>query len=325
MTMIAKRLLHVGTGFALAALAGFAQAQAWPTKQIRMIIPFTPGSGTDIVGRAVAERLQAALGQPIVAENRPGAGGTIGAGIVAKADPDGYTILVQSSSHTVNPITYSNLPYDTVRDLSAITPLAALPNVLIVSPEKRIKNVQELVAAAKARPGQMNYASAGQGSATHLNAERFRLAGGFDAVHIPFKGTPEAVTEVIAGRVDFYFCPVVSAIPHIKEGKVLALAVGSPKRAASLPDLPTTLEAGLANSDYTFWVGMFVPSKTPRDVVNRLYQETSKSLATPELRERLAKLGAEPMPMTPEAFDKFVVEEIRSNTALVKAAGVKGN
>lgn len=300
-------------------------AQSFPNKPLRMIIPFTPGSGTDIVGRAVAERLQAALGQPIVAENRAGAGGTIGAAIVAKADPDGHTILVQSSSHTVNPITYSNLPYDTVRDLSAITPLAALPNVLIVNPGKGIRSVQDLVAAAKARPGAMNYASAGQGSATHLNAERFRLAGGFEGVHIPFKGTPEAVTEVIAGRVDFYFCPVVSAIPHIKEGKVLALAVGSPKRSSALPDIPTTLEAGLPNSDYTFWVGMFVPSKTPRDIVSRLYQETAKALASPELRERLAKLGAEPMPMTPEAFDKYVLDEIRANTTLVKAAGVTGN
>ena len=307
------------------AITVSASAQNWPVKQLRMVIPFTPGSGTDVVGRAVAERLGAALGHPIIVENRPGAGGTIGAGIVAKAEPDGYTILVQSSSHTVNPLTYSNLSYDTLRDLSAVTPLAALPNVLIIAPARGIRSVAELVAAAKAKPDSFNYASAGQGSATHLNAERFRLAGGFQGTHVPYKGTPEAVTDVIAGRVDYYFCPVVSAIPQIKDGRVLALAVGSPRRSSALPDLPTTLEAGLANSDYTFWVGMFVPSKTPREIVNRLYQETAKVLAAPELRKRLSDMGAEPMAMSPDQFDKYVADEIRSNAILVKAAGVKGN
>jgi tripartite-type tricarboxylate transporter receptor subunit TctC len=320
-----KHLFNIATAAVMVAVTGAVSAQTWPTKAVRIIVPFTPGSGTDIVACSVSDKLAIAFGQPVVVENRAGAGSTIGAAMVAKADPDGHTILVNSSSHTVAPHTYSNLSYDTLRDLSGITPLAALPNVLIIAPSKGIKNVQELVALAKSKPGSLNYASAGQGSATHLNAERFRLAAGFEGVHIPFKGTPEAVAEVIAGRVDIYFCPVVSALSHLKDGKVLALAVGSPKRSAALPDVVTTLEAGFPNSDYTFWVGMFVPSKTPRDIVNRLYQETSKALAMPDVRERLGRLGAEAMPMSPEQLDAFVRKEVEANGPLIKAAGVKGN
>ncbi|MEO7402476.1 MAG: tripartite tricarboxylate transporter substrate binding protein [Burkholderiales bacterium] len=320
-----KRSLQLlGAVFAL-SIVGAASAQTWPTKTIRVVVPFTPGSGTDIIARSITDKLAIALGQAIVVDNRAGAGSTIGAAMVAKADPDGYTILVNSSSHTVAPHTYSNLPYDTLRDLTGITPLAALPNVLIIAPSKGIKNVQELVALAKSKPGSLNYASAGQGSATHLNAERFRLAAGFEGTHIPFKGTPEAVTEVIAGRVDVYFCPVVSALSHLKDGKVLALAVGSPKRSSALPDVQTTLEAGFANSDYTFWVGMFVPSKTPKEIMARLYQETNKALALPDVRERLTKLGAEPMPMNAGEFDAFIRKEVGANGPLIKAAGVKGN
>ena len=314
---------------AAAALVAFAaataHAQTWPSKPLRVIIPFTPGSGTDIVARAISDKLSANLGQPVIVENRPGAGGTIGAGVVAKADPDGYTILVQSSSHTVNPFTFQTLPYDTLKDFSGVAPLAVLPNVLIISPAKNIKSVQELVAAAKAKPGTINYASAGAGSATHLNAEKFRIGAGIDAVHIPFKGSPEAITEVMTGRVDYYFSPVVSALPQINEGKVLALAVGSPKRSSVLPNVPTTVEAGVPNSDYTFWVGMLVPAKTPRDIVNRLAEETQKALASPEVKERLAKLGAEPMPMTPDQFDAFIRDEMSANEKLIKAAGIKAN
>jgi tripartite-type tricarboxylate transporter receptor subunit TctC len=305
--------------------AGFAHAQTWPTKPIRIIVPFTPGSGTDIVARAMSDRLSQNLGQPVLVENRPGAGGTIGAGVVAKADPDGYTVMVQSSSHTVNPFTFQSLPYDTLRDFAAVTPLASLPNVLIIAPSKNIKSVQELVAAAKAKPGSINYASAGAGSATHLNAEKFRIGAGIDAVHIPFKGSPEAITEVVTGRVDYYFAPVVSAMSQIQDGRVLALAVGSPKRASALPNVPTTVEAGVPNSEYNFWVGMLVPAKTPPDIVKRLAEETQKALASPEVRERLTKLGAEAMPMTPEQFDAYIRDEMASNEKLIKAAGIKAN
>jgi tripartite-type tricarboxylate transporter receptor subunit TctC len=232
---------------------------------------------------------------------------------------------VQSSGHTVNPHIYSNLPYDTLRDFAGVTTLANLPNVLIIAPSKGIRSVKELIAAAKAKPGQFNYASAGNGSATHMNAEKFRAAAGFDAVHIPFKGTPEGITEVIAGRVDYFFAPMVSALPMIKDGKVIALAVGSAKRSSVLPDAPTTVEAGVAGSDYNFWVGMLVAAKTPRDIVARLNQETLKALQAPEVRERLSKLGAEPMPMSPEQFDAYIREEFAANARIVKAAGIKAN
>src|SRR6185295_33933 len=218
----------------VASISAHAQAPdaapAWPTKALRVVVPFTPGSGTDAVGRLVTERLTAQLGQTFVVENRPGAGGTIGMALVAKANPDGYTILIHSSSYTVTPTTYPNVPYDTVRDLSGITPLANLPNVLIIAPSKGIKSVKELVSAAKAKAGSITYASAGAGSATQLNAERFRLGAGFEGVHVPFKGTPEALTEVITGRVDIYFCPVISVLQFLKEGRLIGLAVGSSKR-----------------------------------------------------------------------------------------------
>ena len=308
---------------ALCAVHAGALAQAWPTKPVRIIVPFTPGSGTDIMARTVSEKLAAQLGQPAVVENRPGAGGTIGAGLVAKSEADGYTILVHSSSYTVTPSTYQNLPYDTLRDLTGITPLGLLPNVLVIAPSKGIGSVKELVAAAKARPGSMNSASVGIGSATHLNAERFRLGAGIEVVNVPFKGTPEALTEVITGRVDYYFCPVNAALPFLKDGKVRALAVGSTKRSLALPELPTTLEAGVPNSDYNFWVGMFAPAKTPREVVSRLYRETVKALRSGDVREKMARLGAEPMDYDPERFNAYLREEIAANAALVKAAGIR--
>src|SRR5258705_4323440 len=255
---------------ALCALHVGAQAQAWRAKPIRIIVPFTPGSGTDIIARTVTERLSPQLGQPIVIENRPGAGGTIGAALVAKSEPDGYTLFVHSSSYTVTPSTYRDLPYDTLRDLTGVIPLALLPNVLVIAPSKGIHSVKELLAAAKAKPGAMNSASVGIGSATHLNAERFRLGAGIDVVNIPFKGTPEALTEVMTGRVDYYFCPVNAVLPFLKDAKVLALAVGSSKRSLALPELPTTLEAGGAKSDYHFWVGMVRPSSTPPSVLQPL-------------------------------------------------------
>ena len=308
-----------------AAFAQTGQARGWPAKPLRVVVPFTAASATDTTARMVAERLSAQLGQTIVIENRPGAGGTIGVGVVAKAEPDGYTLLVHSSSFTVTPTTYPNQPYDTARDFSGITPLANLPNVLVIAPSKGIHSVKELVAAAKMRPGALNYASAGAGSATQLNAERFRLGAAFKATHIPFKGTPEALTEILTGRVDYYFCPVISVLQFIREGRLLALAVGSTKRSSALPDVLTTLEAGIPNSDYNFWVGMMVPAKTSRDIVNQLYQNTLQALQTPDMKDRMAKLGAEPMLMTPQQFDTYIKTEIATNAALVNAAAIKVN
>jgi tripartite-type tricarboxylate transporter receptor subunit TctC len=311
------------TILALCALNAATQAQGWPAKPIRIIVPFTPGSGTDIIARTVSEKLSPQLGQPIVIENRPGAGGTIGGAIVAKSEPDGYTLFVHSSSYTVTPSTYKDLPYDTLRDLTGVVPLGLLPNVLVMAPSKGIRSVKELVAAAKAKPGALNSASVGVGSATHLNAERFRLGAGIDTVNIPFKGSPEALTEIVTGRVDFYFCPVNAVLPLLKDGKLVALAVGSSKRSLALPQLPTTLEAGVPNSDYNFWVGMFAPAKTPKETINRLYQETAKALHSEQVREKMSRLGAEPMDYTPDQFNAYIRDEIASNAALVKAAGIK--
>ena len=300
-------------------------ADTYPSRPIRAVVPFTAGSTTDLIARAVAERLNAALGQNVIIDNRAGAGGTIGASIAAQAPADGYTLLIHSSSHTVNPAMYAKLPYDTVRDFSGITPLASLPNVLVISPGKGIRSVQELIAAAKAKPGTVNFASAGQGSATHLNAEKFRLRAGIDVTHIPFKGSPEALVDVMTGRVHYYFCPVAPALPFVKDGKLLALAVGSAKRSSALPDVPTTVEAGVPGSDYNFWIGMLAPAKTPRAIVTRLNQETLKALASPEVRKRYADFGAEATPLSPEQFDATIKQELAANKAVVEAAGLKPN
>jgi tripartite-type tricarboxylate transporter receptor subunit TctC len=325
LTMLHLLLRLCACVLALTVVSASALAQAWPAKPMRVIVPFTAASATDTIARMVSERVSAQLGQNLVVENRPGAGGTIGIGAVAKAESDGYTILVHSSSFTVTPSTYPNLPYDTLRDFSGITPLANLPNILVISPSRGLRSVKELVAAAKAKPRALTYASAGAGSATQLNAERFRLGAGFEAVHVPFKGTPEALTEILTGRVDYYFCPVISVLQFIKDGKLLALAAGSTRRSSALPDVATTLEAGIPNSDYNFWVGMFVPAKTSRDIVNKLYQNTLKALQTPEMKERMAKLGAEPMLMAPAEFDAHIKTEIGANAALVKAAAITVN
>lgn len=308
---------------AAAAPAAGAAEHTYPTKAVRVIVPFTPGSTTDIIARAVTERLAASFGQPVIIDNRSGAGGTIGAAIAAKATPDGYTVLIHSSSHTVNPATYGNLPFDTAKDFSGVTPLASLPNVLVMAPAKGIRSVKELVAAAKAKPGTLTYASAGAGSATHLNAEKFRIGAGIEALHVPFKGSPEAVTEVMTGRVDYYFAPLAPVISLIKDGRLVAVAVGSPRRSSALANVPTTLEAGVPNSDYNFWIGMMVPSGVPRPVLQRLHAETTKALESPEIRKRFAELGAEPLTMTPDQFDAYIRKEIAANQALVKSAGIK--
>ena len=250
-----------------------AWADVWPDRPIRTVIPFGAGSATDVIPRIVFERMSSQLGQPMVVENRAGAGGSIGTAMVAKAKPDGYTLLAHSSAHTIAPSIYGNLGFHPANDFAAIGSMGSVPNVLIISPSKGIKTLREFVAKAKAKPGSFNFASVGVGSAVHLSAERFRVSAGYEAVHIPFKGGPEALTEVIAGRVDYYFCPIATALPHIKDGRLLALAVSSPTRAASLPDVPTTLEAGYPDSDYTLWVGLFAPAGTAPTIVQRLHSE----------------------------------------------------
>jgi tripartite-type tricarboxylate transporter receptor subunit TctC len=302
----------------------FAQS-AWPRGQpIRLVVPFTPGSATDVVARLLGERLGPALGATVVVDNRAGAGGTLGAALVAKSAPDGYTLLVHSAGHLVNPAIYPNLSYDTLKDFAGITPLASLPNVLVTAPG-RFKDVHDLVEQAKAKPGTLNYGSAGNGSATHMNAEVFRYAAGVQAQHVPFKGTPEALSETMAGRIDWFFAPMVSALTLVQGGKLKALAVGTAKRSGVLPQLPTTVEAGVPGSEYLFWVGLFAPVQTPAAIVERLNAEVSRIMNSAEVKERLDKLGAEPFLMPPAAFDKFLVDETAKTQQLVRAAGIKLN
>ena len=300
-----------------------AAQTAYPNKPIRVIVPFAAGSTTDIIARAVADKMGASMGQTLIIDKRGGARGTIGQAAVASAAPDGYTIMVHSSSHTVSPSTFAKLPFDTLTDFAGITPISSTPNVLVIAPSKNIKTLAELLAAAKAKPGGMNFASAGQGSATHLNAEKFKLATKIDALNIPFKGSAEAVTEVLSGRVDYYFSPIAPVIGQIKNGQLLALAVGSPKRATALPNVPTTAEAGVPGSEFNFWIGMMAPAKTPKDIINRLSDEVVKALATPEVKERFAALGADAWTLKPEQFDAYIKEEIKTNAVLVKAAGLE--
>jgi tripartite-type tricarboxylate transporter receptor subunit TctC len=299
-----------------------ASSQNWPTKPIRVISPIGAGSAADILARVFSEQLSQQLGQPVIVENRPGAGGTLGSNAVAKAAPDGYTILIHSNGHTIAPAVYPNLPYDPVTDFIAVSPLAYFPNVLVVAPAKNIRSLQELVAAARAKPGAMNYASGGVGTPTHLAAERLRLGAAFDAQHIPFKSQPEALTDVVAGRVDFYFCPVFPALPLIADGKLVPLAVSGSKRVSVLPDVPTTQEAGFPNSDFNFWVGLFVPAHMPSGIVDKLHAETVRAMQAPAVLEKLAQLGVEPMTMPQRQFAGFVVSEIDANAALAKAAGI---
>lgn len=319
-------LQHIATAAVGLAVAPRAWAQAdWPKAgPVKLVVPFTAGSGTDVMARILSEKLGAALGQQFVVENKPGAGGTVGASQVAKSAADGYTLLVHSSGHLVNPSLYPKLSYDTLKDFDGITPLAALPNVLVVSPAKGYKDLADLVAQVKAKPGGFQYGSAGNGSATHMNAEQFRVAAGIQALHVPFRGTPEALTETMAGRIDWFFAPLVSALSLIRDGKLQALAVGTAARAPVLPNVPSITEtAGLKDAAYTFWVGLFTPAKTPAAITERIHAETLKALAAPDVKERLEKLGAAPMPMAQAAFQKYLEDETAAATKLVKAAGIK--
>jgi tripartite-type tricarboxylate transporter receptor subunit TctC len=309
---------------ATTALPRVATADTWPTgKPIRAMVPFSAGSTIDILGRIVIEPLSRQLGATIVIENRGGAGGTIGSAQVAKADPDGFTLLINAAAHSGSPAAYPNLPYDAAKDFAAVACFGSVPNVLLVAPSKGIKTIQELV--AKAKDGNMTFASAGVGSATHWAAERFRASAGLKATHVPFRGGPEALTEVMTGRVDFIFIGISSGLPFIKNKQLLPLAVSSAKRSPTLPDLPTTLEAGFKESDYNFWNGMLVPAKTPRPIVDRLHAATTKALALPDVKAKLAAQGVEPAPLTPAEMDAMIAREIALNLKIVKAAGLKFN
>lgn len=297
-------------------------AQSYPHRSIRLISGASAGSASDIIGRAVGEKLQAEFGQTVLMENRVGAGGAVAFQALMAAPADGHTIFVYTSAHTVAPL-LSKINFDPVRDFSGVTPLAVVPNVMVVSPSKGFKSVKDVIEAAQAKPGALNFASVGAGSSTHMSAEKFKAAAGIQTVHVPFKGSPEAINETLAGRIDYFFAPLVSALPMIKAGRLVPLAVGTQKRSALLPDVPTLTEAGVPGADYVFWIGMLVLSKTPRDVVQKIHQFTLKALQAPEVRERLAALGAEPMPLSPDQFDAMIKEELVVNAAIIKASGIR--
>jgi tripartite-type tricarboxylate transporter receptor subunit TctC len=308
----------VGAAAALALACSWAQT--YPSKTIRIVVPFTAGSATDIMARVVGEKLQAAWGQPVVVENRPGAGGTLGATQVARAEADGHTLLVVSTGHVVNPVLYGNLQYDTLGDFSGVTPLASLPSVLVVGAGSPYKTVAELIAAARAKPGVLNYASAGVGSATHVNAEKFRASANLQLTHIPFKGTPETIVETSTGRTDFMFTPVLASLPAIRENRLRAIAVSTAKRSSALPNVPTVAEAGLPGFVFDFWIGLLAPSKTPKPVLAKLNAEVLRIVNLPEVKERMTTLGAEPMPMSPDQFDAYIKDEYTTLGAVMRSA-----
>jgi tripartite-type tricarboxylate transporter receptor subunit TctC len=295
----------------------------YPNRPIHVLTTSSAGGISDIFMRVLGEELHKSLGQPIIIENRPGGGGTVGIAQAARATPDGYTILFHSASFSSAYVTYKTLPYDTLNDFTAVSPVSISPNVLVAAPSKGFKTVADLIAAAKARPGSLNYASAGIGSASHLGAEKFRIAAGIVAQHIPFKGPVEALIEVMAGRVDYNFLPIVPALPFIKDGKLVALLVSSAKRAYVLPDVPTAAESGLAGATYEFWNGVFAPAKIPRDIVDRLYHETQKAIADAGVKERLATLGIAPLVMTQPQFAEFFRGDVLETVKLAEAAHIE--
>jgi tripartite-type tricarboxylate transporter receptor subunit TctC len=303
--------------------AGTAAAQSYPSRNITAIIPFAAGNANDVTARIVFEQLQKQLGQPIVIESKPGAGGTLGVAQAARSTPDGYTLLFHSATFSAAYVTHKTLPYDTLKDFIAVSPVGLSPSVLVASPKKGYKTAADLVKAAKAKPGELNFASAGLGAASHLSAEKFRIAADFKAQHIPFKGPVDALAEVMAGRIDFYFLPLAAAIGHIKSGNVIALAVSSDKRAPQLPDVPTTAEIGYPAAGYAFWNGLFVPVKTPPDIVAKLHQETQKAIVDPAVKERLAKVGVQPMAMSQQDFQKYFEADVKATDELAKKAGIE--
>jgi tripartite-type tricarboxylate transporter receptor subunit TctC len=307
----------------VALAAGGVAAQGFPSKPVRVVVPHTPGNAVDIVVRAVVPKLSELWGQPVSVENRAGAGGTIGAGIVAKSPPDGHTLLVDTVAFVQSPALYANLPYDIRKDFVGVSPLVSSPYVLIVSPAAGVKTVAELIAAAKARPGQLNFGSAGTGTGTHLVAEKFKHGAGIDVMHIPYKGGPEATTDTMAGRVTYGFRPIGAVLPLIREGKLLALGVSSARRSGLLPEVPTIAEAGVGGFEDAIWFGMWAPNGTPVAVVDKIATDIARAVTAPDLRDRLVNLAAEPMRMTAAEFAHFVQREIDGALRLAKTVGIK--
>jgi tripartite-type tricarboxylate transporter receptor subunit TctC len=317
----------IATVLVLAAAlnVGAAEAQNFPVRNLRFIGIATPGATSDLIGRMVAEPLSRQLGHAIVVEHRGGAGGTLAAAAAARSEPDGHTLLLTSSAQSGMAWLYGNLPFHPVNDFSGVTPLAELPSVLVVPVQRNWHTIKDMIVAAKARPGALNFGSGGTGSGTHLSSEKLMLGAGISANHVPFKGTPEAIVEVMTGRLDWIYTPAASVVSLVKEGKLKGLIVSSKVRIEQLPDVPTASQAGLAQAEYVFWVGLLAPRKTPRAIVTRLNGEVVKILGSTELRERFRQVGAQPLPMQPNEFDAFLAADTQTTGRIVEAADIKPN
>jgi len=327
---ISRILVLQSVALATAASGAFAQqvrdaAADYPTKPIHIVVGFTPGGGPDITARYVAQKLTDSLKQQVIVDNRPGAGGTIAANLVARSNPDGYTLLSVSSAHAVAPAIYAKLPYDTLKDFAGITETASSSYVLVTAPSPGMRSVAQLLASAKARPGQLNFASAGVGSGTHFAAEIFKAMAGIDVVHVPFKGIPEPLAEAMTGRVQFFMAPIANAVNLVRDGKLAALAVSSSKRQALLPDVPTIAEAGVPGYESILWFGLLTSSGVPRAIVAKLNREIVRILGEPELKERWNRVGMEPRPMAPDEFDKVVRDDIAIFTRIARDANIRAN
>lgn len=310
-------------GAAFVAAPGHAQApQNYPVRPVRMIIPFTPGSATDLVARRVAPKMADNWGQQVVVDNRPGAGGTLGAQIVVKATPDGYTLLVHSIAFAMNAALYSNLPYDPLKDFVPVSQILISTSLLVVSPRLGVKSVKELIALAKQKPGQLNFGSSGVGAGTHLNGEMFRFAAGIDVVHVPYKGVPEVLVDTMTGRIHYFLSPLVPALPFLKDGRLVPLAVSTAQRTSALPDVPAISET-LPGYDFQAWFGVFAPAKTPRPVVEQISREVARIVKLPDIKQQFLNQGEEGKGSTPEEFDRFVREEVERYRKVVKLANIR--
>jgi tripartite-type tricarboxylate transporter receptor subunit TctC len=303
-----------------------AAAQSYPSKPIRFVVPYPAGGPLDTVARLLGQKVSEAVKQPVIVDNKPGAGGNIGADAVAKSPPDGYTILMGAvATHAINPTLYASIPYDPIRDFLPVTQLASTPNVLIVNPSIPASNVREFIAYAKANPGKLNFGSGSTGSAGHLAGELFKAMAGVEMTHVPYKGAAPAMQDLIAGRVQLMFDNFASANAQVKAGKVKALAVTTAKRSSLAPDLPTIAESGLPGFDINTWFGIFVPARTPKDIVERLHAEFTRALAMPDIREKITNLGAEAVGNTPEEFAAYIKAEGEKYARVIKASGAKAD
>jgi tripartite-type tricarboxylate transporter receptor subunit TctC len=319
-----SRAILIGiAGLMLGAAAGSSIAQDYPTKPIRILVGFSAGSTTDILARTVGQKMNEAWGQPVLVDNRPSAGGVVASSAVAAAAPDGHTLLVVSAGHAATAAMFTKLPYDTLKDFAGVSRIANVPSILVVSPALGVTSVQDLIAFARSRPGQLNFSSPGVGSANHLGGELFKTLAGIQAAHVPYKGIPEAMTAVVSGSVQFNFSPVVNVLPLVRDGKLLALAASTGKRSAILPDVPTVEEAGVAGYAFDPWFGILAPAKTPAALLAKLAREIARIVELPDVKERLHSLGADAAPTTPEAFDAHVRTEVAKFEKIVRDAGIK--